>query len=45
MLFKITDKIDKIKRVQDTVKKNSREELLEGPYKFFYIYYTFLLTK
>ena len=39
-LFKITYKINKIKAVWDIVKKEQEEELLEGPYKLFYIYYT-----
>ena len=38
-LFKITYKVNKIKTVRDTVKKEQGEELLEGPCKFFYIYY------
>jgi hypothetical protein len=38
-LSKITHKIDKIKTVRDTVKKEWGEELLEGPCKLFYTYY------
>ena len=38
-LSKITYKINKIKVVRNTVKKEWREELLEGPYKLFYTYY------
>ena len=38
-LSKITYKINKIKIVWDIVKKEQGEELLEGPYKLFYIYY------
>ena len=38
-LFKITYKINKIKAVQNTIKKEWGEELLEGPCKLFYIYY------
>ena len=38
-LSKITYKINKIKTVRDIVKKEQGEELLEGPYKLFYIYY------
>ena len=38
-LSKITYKINKIKMVQDIVKKEQGEELLEGPCKLFYIYY------
>ena len=38
-LSKITYKINKIKIVRDIVKKEWGEELLEGPYKLFYIYY------
>jgi hypothetical protein len=39
-LSKITYKINKIKTVRDIVKKEWGEELLEGPCKLFYIYYT-----
>ena len=38
-LSKITYKVNKIKAVWDTIKKEWGEELLEGPYKLFYIYY------
>ena len=38
-LSKITYKINKIKLVQNTIKKEQGEELLEGPYKLFYTYY------
>jgi len=38
-LSKITYKINKIKAVRNTIKKKWGEELLEGPYKLFYIYY------
>jgi len=38
-LSKITHKINKIKAVRDIIKKEWGEELLEGPYKLFYIYY------
>ena len=38
-LSKITYKINKIKIVRDIVKKEWGKELLEGPCKFFYIYY------
>ena len=38
-LSKITYKIDKIKAVRDIIKKEQGKELLEGPYKLFYIYY------
>jgi hypothetical protein len=38
-LSKITYKINKIKVVQNTIIKEWGEELLEGPYKLFYIYY------
>ena len=38
-LSKITYKVNKIKAVWDTIKKEQGEELLEGPYKLFYIYY------
>ena len=38
-LSKITYKINKIKVVQNTIKKQWGEELLESPYKLFYIYY------
>jgi len=38
-LSKITYKINKIKAVQNIIKKEWGEELLEGPCKLFYIYY------
>ena len=38
-LSKITYKINKIKVVRNTIKKEQREEFLESPYKLFYIYY------
>ena len=38
-LSKITHKINKIKAVRNIIKKEQGEELLEGPYKLFYIYY------
>ena len=38
-LSKITYKINKIKAVRNTIKKEQGEELLEGPYKLFYTYY------
>ena len=38
-LSKITYKINKIKAVRNTIKKEQGKELLEGPYKLFYIYY------
>ena len=38
-LSKITYKINKIKLVRNIIKKEQGEELLEGPYKLFYIYY------
>ena len=38
-LSKITHKVDEIKTVRDTVKKEWGEKLLEGPCKFFYTCY------
>ena len=38
-LSKITYKINKIKAVQNIIKEWG-EELLKGPYKLFYTYYT-----
>ena len=38
-LSKITYKVNKIKIVQDIVKKKQGKKLLEGSYRFFYIYY------
>lgn len=38
-LSKITHKIDEIKAVRNTIKKEWGEELLEGPCKLFYTYY------
>jgi hypothetical protein len=38
-LSKITYKINEIKTIQDTVKKEWGDEFLKGPCKLFYIYY------
>ena len=38
-LSKIIYKINKIKAVQNTIKNKQGEELLESPYKLFYMYY------
>ena len=39
-LSKITHKINEIKAVRNTIKNKQGDELLKGPYKLFYIYYT-----